>query len=70
MPRPWKPGQKVTPDALRECLDILAKAIGRKGGEQYVPLYLRVERELKALEEQQSTYQRILNHADQLGTHN
>lgn len=66
MPRPWKPGQKITPDTLRDCLDILAKVIGRKGGEKYVPLYLRIERELETIQEQQSAYQRILRRAERL----
>ena len=66
MPRPWKPGQKITPDTLRDCLDILAKVIGRKGGEKYVPLYLRIERELETMQEQQSAYQRILRRAERL----
>ncbi|MBG6148111.1 hypothetical protein IWQ51_006267 [Labrenzia sp. EL_142] len=64
MPRPWKPGKKITPDTLRDCLDILAKVIGRKAGEKYVPLYLRIERELEAMQEQQSAYQRILRRAE------
>ncbi|MEQ8784214.1 MAG: hypothetical protein RIE06_31490 [Roseibium album] len=48
-------------------MDILAKVIGRKGGEKYVPIYLRIERELEAMQQQQSAYQRILKRAERLG---
>jgi len=59
MPRRWKKGDKITPETVQDCMDIIARAVALPGGEVYVPLYLRLEREVASLKEQQDALTRI-----------
>ena len=59
MARRWKKGDKITPDVLNECLDIMAKVVSHPGGELYVPMYERIEREINVLEQKKDTLSRI-----------
>ncbi|QFT31777.1 hypothetical protein FIV00_14895 [Labrenzia sp. THAF82] len=69
MARRWKPGDKITPGVLNDCLDTMAKIINLPGGEKYVPMYQRLERELQALEERQDALTRIRARARGLEQH-
>jgi hypothetical protein len=49
----------VTAADIETCLDIVADLASSEDGEQYVPLYERLENELEALQKQETTLDRI-----------
>lgn len=65
MSRTRKSGQKVTAAEVQECMDILAGLIVRTG-DTYVPLYMRLESELEALDDRKAAVERIKQRAASL----
>ena len=53
---------EITPEILERCLDRLAIAMQRapQGGEIYLPIFERLEREIEALNAAQSTMARAM----------
>lgn len=53
-----KTGQGVTTAEVQQCMNILASLVVRTG-DTYVPLYMRLERELEAIDDQKAAMERI-----------
>ncbi|MBO6507319.1 MAG: hypothetical protein JJ979_02345 [Roseibium sp.] len=49
----------MTAADIERCLDIVADLVMDEGGEQFVPLYERFERELAELQSQETTMDRV-----------
>jgi hypothetical protein len=49
----------VTAADIEECLDIVAGLADGENGEQYIPLFERLEKELAAMDQKRTTLDRI-----------